>query len=269
MGPGKVCSDIGIEQETPLSSSQSDASSNARDGFIHFLSWACSAVAGVVLIFDLLTISLNRGFSPLEHTISEFVLMDYGWIERTGLFLLGATLLALGIVWFRCLGDKTDRLFHLAGLILVLLGLCILLIAAFNAEASKSGHTLHGTIHRVAAGIIAFVFPFFYLIAAWSLRNKRSLRLLALYSAFTGLIGLLNVGWAAFALASDQLPGLSERTLTLINLIWLAIAGFQITRLAAGDTSACSTAPPRVNKLKQIKIKVAQKINTNFGMRNS
>jgi hypothetical protein len=37
---------------------------------------------------------------------------------------------------------------------------------------------------------------------------------------------------------SDQLPGLSERTLTLINLIWLAIAGFQITRLAAGFTVA-------------------------------
>src|SRR5665647_1852856 len=72
------------------------------------------------------TISLNRGFSPLEHTISEFVLMDYGWIERTGLFLLGAAMLALGIVWFRRLGDKTNRLFHLSGLILVLLGLCFL-----------------------------------------------------------------------------------------------------------------------------------------------
>src|SRR5665811_1623004 len=59
-----------------------------------------------------------------------------------------------------------------------------------------------------------------------------------LYSAFTGLIGLLNVGWAAFSSVSDQLPGLSERTLTLINLIWLAIASFQITRLAAGYTAA-------------------------------
>jgi hypothetical protein len=37
---------------------------------------------------------------------------------------------------------------------------------------------------------------------------------------------------------SDQLPGLSERTLPLINLIWLATAGFQITRLAAGFTVA-------------------------------
>jgi uncharacterized membrane protein HdeD (DUF308 family) len=96
--------------------------------------------------------------------------MDYSWIERTGLFLLGATLLALGIVWFRRLGEKTDRLFHLAGLILVLLEPCFLLVAAFNAEASKTGHTLHGAIHRVAAAIIAFVFPFFCLIAAWSLR---------------------------------------------------------------------------------------------------
>ena len=46
------------------------------------------------------------------------------------------------------------------------------------------------------------------------------------------------MGWAAFASVSDQLLGLSERTLTLINLIWLAIAGFQITRLAAGYTAA-------------------------------
>ena len=76
----------------------------------------------MVIICDFLTISFNRGFSPLEHTISEFVLMDYGWIERTGLFLLGSVMLALGIVWFRRLGDKTDRLFHTAGLILGLLG---------------------------------------------------------------------------------------------------------------------------------------------------
>ena len=58
------------------------------------------------------------------------------------------------------------------------------------------------------------------------------------------LIGLLNVGWAAFASVSDQLPGLSERTLTLINLIWLAIAGFQITAWLLD-------IPPRVNELKQ------------------
>jgi len=98
--------------------------------------------------------------------------------------------------------------------------------------------TSYPGLHCVAAAIIVFVFPFFCLIVAWSLRDKRSLRLLALYSAFTGLIGLLNVGWAAFASVSDQLPGLSERTLTLINLIWLAIASFQITRLAAGYTAA-------------------------------
>ena len=135
-------------------------------------------------------------------------------------------------------GDKTKCLFHLARLILVLLGLCFLIVATFNADASETGLTVHGAIHKVAAVIIVFVFPFFCLIVAWSLRDKRSLRLLALYSAFTGLIGLLYVGWAAFASVSDQLPGLSERTLTLINLIWLAIAGFQITRLAAGYTAA-------------------------------
>jgi hypothetical protein len=48
-------------------------------------------------------------------------------------------------------------------------------------------------------------------------------------------MGLLNVGWGLFAFASGQLPGLSERILTLINLIWLAIAGVQITRLTSGQ----------------------------------
>jgi hypothetical protein len=65
-------------------------------------------------------------------------------------------------------------------------------------------------------------------------------------------MGLLNVGWAVFAMASDQLPGLSECTQTLINLIWLGITGFQITRLAAGYTALGSTSPPQVNVLKQI-----------------
>ena len=143
-------------------------------GTVSFTSYpgTCIAGAGIVIIFDLLTISLNRGFSPLEHTISEFVLLDYGWIERTGLFLLGAAMLALGIVWFRRLGDKTNRLFHLSGLILVLLGLCFLIVATFYADASETGLTVHGAIHKVAAAIIVFVFPFFCLIVAWSLRDK-------------------------------------------------------------------------------------------------
>jgi hypothetical protein len=127
----------------------------------------------------------------------------------------------------------------------VLLGLCFLIVAVFNADAAATGHTLRGTTHRLAATFIVFAFPFFCLIVAWSLRDKHSFRLLALYSAFTGLMGLLNAGWAVFASVSLQLPGLSERTLTLINLIWLAIAGFQVTRLAAGYTVARSTDPPR------------------------
>ena len=235
-----------------MSDPQSRTSFRAEDGVIHFLSRACIAVAGMVMICDFLTISFNRGFSPLEHTISEFVLMDYGWIERTGLFLLGSVMLALGIVWFRRLGDKTDRLFHTAGLILGLLGFCFLVVAAFNANASKIEHTLHGNIHLAAAGIVAYVFPFFCLMVAWSLREKHRLRLLGLYSAFTGLMGLLSVGWATFASVSDQLPGLSERTLTLINLIWLAIAGSQITRLAAGYAAAGSTVPQRGHEPKEI-----------------
>lgn len=43
-----------------MSNTQSRASSHAGDGFLHFLSWACIAVAGIVIIFDLLIISLER-----------------------------------------------------------------------------------------------------------------------------------------------------------------------------------------------------------------
>ena len=113
-----------------MSNTQLHTSSRAKNGLVHFLSRACIAVAGMVMICDFLTISFNRGFSPLEHTISEFVLMDYGWIERTGLFLLGSVMFALGIVWFRRLGDKTDRLFHVAGLILGLLGFRFLVVGS-------------------------------------------------------------------------------------------------------------------------------------------
>ena len=79
-----------------MSNTQLHTSSRAKNGLVHFLSRACIAVAGMVIVLDLLTISFNRGFSPLEHTISEFVLMDYGWIERTGLFLLGSVMFAPG-----------------------------------------------------------------------------------------------------------------------------------------------------------------------------
>src|SRR5664279_1033500 len=129
-----------------MSNIQSRASSHAGDRFIHYVSWVCIAVPVLVVFIDLLVILLNRGFSPLEHTISEFVLMNYGWIERTGLSLIGAALLLLGIVWFWYLGGKTDRSFHFAGLILVPLGLCFLLTAIFKVDRSKLEHTTHGAI---------------------------------------------------------------------------------------------------------------------------
>jgi hypothetical protein len=126
----------------------------------------------------------------LQHTISDFAIQPYGWIEKIGIFSMGLTLILLGAVWFLWLAIRLGKLFHIAGAMMILIGLGFVVIGTFNTDTTVISTTLHGTIHLITTVSILLLFPLFCVILSFSLRRHLHRRWLALYTIITGIIGL-------------------------------------------------------------------------------
>jgi hypothetical protein len=50
---------------------------------------------------------------------------------------------------------------------------------------------------------------------------------------FTGMVGLLSLIWMVAAYANSAAPGLAERSMMFLYLVWLAHTGYRLTRYAA------------------------------------
>jgi len=194
---------------------------------------ACIVVPPLFFSYDLLSIVLNHGYSPLLHTISAFAIQPFGWIERVGILTVGLTLIGVGIVWFFWLARRVGVLFRVAGALLGLVGLCFMLIGAFNTDVTSLDKSLHGVIHCFTFIAVLVLFPCFCIVLALSLRRRLFNRKgIALYTGITGLVGLLFIVSLIIPVLNSVPSGLAERLLASVDLFWLTIAGSQITRLA-------------------------------------
>jgi hypothetical membrane protein len=183
--------------------------------------------------YDLLSILLNHGYSPLQHTISAFAILPFGWIERIGILTVGLTLIGVGIVWFYWLARRLGLLFRIAGALLGLVGLGFMLIGVFNTDSSGFGRSWHGVIHYFTFVSLVILFPCFCIIMALSLRRRYFNRKgIALYTGITGFIGILFVVTHVIPSFNFIPSGLSERLLASVDLFWLTAAGSQITHIA-------------------------------------
>jgi hypothetical protein len=90
-----------------------------------------------------------------------------------------------------------------------------LMVDVFNVDITQSISSLHGFIHISAAIAVAIMFPIACLLLSYSLANRFKFKVLAGYTAFTGVVGLAAAVWI----------GLSERLLAGLNLVWMAFAG--------------------------------------------
>ncbi len=208
-------------------------SAQHKDWIVIVTCLACIVVPPLFFSYDLLSIVLNHGYSPLLHTISAFAIQPFGWIERVGIFTVGLTLIGIGIVWFFWLARRVGVLFRVAGALLGLVGLGFMLIGAFNTDVTSIDKSLHGVIHYFTFIVVVVLFPCFCSVLALSLRRRLFNRKgIALYTAITGLIGLLFIASRLIPVLNSVPSGLAERLLATVDLFWLTIAGSQITRLA-------------------------------------
>jgi hypothetical membrane protein len=228
-------------------------SAQHKDWIIIVTCLACIVVPPLFFSYDLLSIVLNHGYSPLLHTISAFAIQPYGWIERVGIFTMGLTLIGVGIVWFFWLARRVGVLFRIAGALLGLVGLGFMLIGAFNTDVISLDKSLHGVIHYYTFVAMLALFPCFCIVLALSLRRRLFNRKgVALYTGITGLIGLFFIASRIIPVLNSVPSGLAERLIASVDLFWLTIAGSQITRLAR--VTGQLEGPPEVSSKKRLKV---------------
>jgi hypothetical membrane protein len=209
-----------------------EISAKNKNRLVIGISLVCVVVPILFVGYDLVTIALDHGYSPLEHTISAFAVGPYGWIEKIGIFSLGLTLIFVGVVWFLWLGKRLGKLFHVAGVMMALIGLGFVIIGTFNTDTTQFSRTLHGTIHFVTSITVFLLFPIFCIILSHSLRRHLCHKWLALYTLLTGVLALLFLATHVIPVLDVIPSGLFERIIASLDLLWLAIGGSQVTFVA-------------------------------------
>ncbi len=166
---------------------------------------------------------VNRGYEPVDETISRYVNLPYGWLVTVGLLGLAAGTAALAV---RAAGSGWG-----GGLLWLWAG-CALVAAIFPADppGSWSNPSLSESVHGAAAwvGLLALAIAIVRLTVRWRREpawasKARGLTVLAWASSVAFL--LFAVAMADVMAFTHTAPlGLAERVLLGLNLLWLALA---------------------------------------------
>ena len=190
-----------------------------------------------MVICDGLGIRLNAFYDPLRLGISKLALTPTGWMEKLGFGILGLCILVTAFSLATSALSKSNRVFLGLSLLLVLNGLGFVVISIFDTDVGAAG-TLNGIIHVAAAATSGSVSSLFALIFTIGFRKNTRLRpyvlytmIIGSYAAIGGLVYLLLPDGAWFGL------GLYERTLMLLTLVWLGLAGTGLLKAANANSA--------------------------------
>jgi hypothetical protein len=190
---------------------------------VFHLSAIFSLCGPVVFIFtDIFATSISTNYNPVSQSISDLMLTRYGWIEKLGIIAITIPLLLL---FFQYTFSKNRELKekYVSGFLLGLTAICFILIITFDTDPGGFNSSLRGRIHIIAAALVSILFPVtcFLMAAAWKKSTKSAV--LVVYALATGLAGITEM---IRALNFFDIPqGLTQRCLTLVNLVWIGTLG--------------------------------------------
>lgn len=193
------------------------------------------AVTGIVgpfvlIITDLAAAFLEPRYNPIRDSISSLALTPMGWVQTIGFLVIGllVEVFVAGVLF----GVRGKRGFGPSVGLLVLSGFGLLLIGAFRTDPVGAPHTIEGTIHRVAATTVFWLFPMAILLLAPSLRNDPYWENFSVYTVVTGVLALtLMIGRVCLP-AQLSWFGLYERVLVVNTVIWVELMAVRLLRLS-------------------------------------
>ena len=125
-----------------------------------------------VVICDLIAISHNPGYNPMQQSISSMVYYSWGWLETVA---MGASALMhsviAGVILSAALTKTSFRL-RLAGKMFAAISLGFVVIMIFHTDPVGAVATLAGGIHISAVITISILFPIACLLLAWAILKQ-------------------------------------------------------------------------------------------------
>jgi hypothetical protein len=154
--------------------------------------------------------------NPIAVTVSFLVFGNYGWLQTSAFYILGASFILLAAA----LVIKINAKWNFGAVIVLLIGAAFLLVASHHVQNSTAAITLSEAIHRDSAIAIVIMSPLACFLLAPALRTSGH-RGLWIYSIIAGCIACLTilVGVLIPTAHSDFL-GIFERILLLNGQIW-------------------------------------------------
>ena len=169
---------------------------------------------------------LNRDLNPAQHTISEYVLGSFGWIQTVDFLAAGVGTLALALTLSRAVNDPG----RIAPVLIGSFGVCMLLLAFIPTDVTPEPTTTVGWAH----GLIAMA-GFALLIAGMFVIAGKFSRDAAWSALRTPTIAWAGTASATFLLmlilgASGQ--GIGQRIFIAVLLSWMLAMAYHARSLA-------------------------------------
>jgi len=190
----------------------------------------------VFAITNLVAAFSAPNYSFIRDSISSLAWTPLGWVQTIGFLFMGLLVecFTIGLL----LNIRGVREFKVGATIMVFFGFGALLIGAFHTDPAGGPSTLEGTIHRVAAALVFWLFPIACLLIAPTIREKPLWKDLFVYTIVANGFAL------AFLIARIGLPsdlswfGLYERILAFDEFLWLEIIAIRLLRISLRQVRA-------------------------------
>ncbi len=169
---------------------------------------------------------LRTDFDWLRVPLSFYVLGRYGGRVEGSYYVLAAGLVATGIGWYRALSRDARSAAPL--LLFAFAAIALSATAAETTDVPDGPHTLHGSVHVIAAMATFLFVTMAMLLQSWRLRLDPRRR-----THFRSAFALAAIAFAALwvdALAKTLPRGLSEKVVIALILAWLWRAGWWLAR---------------------------------------
>jgi hypothetical protein len=217
---------------------------------------ACGVIGPPLFVAVFLVESVVHppGFDPLRHTVSAFVLGEYGWVQRASFLVTGGLLLAFAFGLRPAL--RRYRAGRWVPLLVALFAIGLIGSGVFAADPIASGvtaaapyplatptapgRTLHGVLHDLFGTPVFLGLPVACCIVAYRLATAGR-KGWAAYSIGTAVAFLAGFVLTGMALAQPPLipsvGGLLQRLTIIIGWTWLAALAAHLLRLVRPETT--------------------------------
>lgn len=186
-------------------------------------------------------------YSPRREEISALAALDAQkpWIMIVGFLALGLGIFALGIGLVNAVNGGPSA--RVGALLVCVAGLCIFVaslarndcsseLAACEARIDAGDVSWHHEVHDLVSGVAFLAFVVAQLVLARAFGRDARWRDLRTYSLVSGVLTfalLILYGTGAI----EGWTGLVQRVFTAVPLVWIAVLGLRLRRLATAPSA--------------------------------